>query len=433
MSVQPSSFQDVVLIDGSRIPFQRSQTGYRNMIAFDLARMVLEGMITKTGIDPSVIDLVIMGTVIQEINTSNIARESLLAAGIPAATPGYTTTMACISSNIAITDAIEKVRSGQNSVVAAGGVETMSDMPIRFQKSFRKKLLEARKYKSPGDFLGFFKGVRPSDLLPDIPSISEFSTGETMGASSDAMAAIYGVSRREQDQFALRSHQKAAEATEKGWLNEEVIPVTIPPEFEVIQHDNTFIEDTTLEKLSKLEPAFMKKYGTVTAGNASALTDGASVTLIMSSLKAEELQMKPKARFRSYTYVAAEPGDELLIGPAFAIPRVLDAMNLSIDDIDVFEFHEAFAGQVLSVLNALDSEKFSRERLGRNRKTGAVPMDKLNCWGGSLSLGHPFGATGARLVTTAANRLQKMGGQFALVAACAAGGQGHAIILENPG
>jgi acetyl-CoA acetyltransferase family protein len=431
MSQEIETGRDAVIVAGGRIPFQRSMSSYKHLSAFDLARMSLEGLITKSGLQPEFVEMVIMGTVIQDVNTSNIAREAALAAGIPDDVPAFTTTMACISSNVAITAAVDKIRSGQNRVIIAGGVETMSDIPIRFRKKFRQKMLEARKYRTFGDFLKFFKGLRPSDLLPEIPSISEYSTGETMGASCDKMAAKYGVSREEQDQYALRSHQLATEATKNGLLKNELFPAAAPPEFEPITSDNTFHADTSMEKLAKLKPAFEKKYGTVTAGNSSALTDGASAALIMDKYIAKELGLKAKARFRTYTYVARQPDDELLIGPAIAVPRVLDQAGLTLQDIDVFEFHEAFAGQILTVLKALDSNQFAIQRLNRSSKVGEIPMDKFNLWGGSLSLGHPFGATGARLITTAANRLHKEDGQFALVAACAAGGQGHAIILER--
>lgn len=422
---------EAVVVDGGRIPFQRSGTGYNELMAYDLGRMALHGLITKTGIHPSTIELVIMGNVIQDVNTSNVARESALSAGIPDTVPAFTTAMACISSNIAVTSAMDRIRTGQNKIILTGGTETMSDIPVRFRKKFRQKLLEARKYKSPLDFLKFFKGLRPSDLLPDIPSIAEFSTGETMGESCDKMAAQYGISREDQDQYALRSHHKAAEAIENGLLEDEIFPAAIPPDFKIISEDNVVRADTTLDKLSSLRPAFIKKYGTVTAGNSSALTDGASAALITERKTALELGLTPKAVLREYTYVARKPADELLIGPAIAVPIVLDKMGLTLDDIDVFEFHEAFAGQILTVLKALDSDKFAQERLNRTRKVGSIPMEKFNSWGGSLSLGHPFGATGTRLVTTAANRLQKEDGTFALLAACAAGGQGHAVILER--
>ncbi|MDX1639720.1 MAG: acetyl-CoA C-acyltransferase [Balneolaceae bacterium] len=422
-----------VIADGGRIPFQRAGTGYKKLMAYDLGRMAIEGLIARTPIEPGQIDRVIMGCVIQDVNTSNVAREAALGAGIPNSVPAYTVTMACISSNQSITSAVDLIRTDQAEIVLAGGTELMSDIPIRFRKKFRLKLMDARKYKSLSDYLKFFKGLRPSDLLPEIPSISEFSTGETMGESCDRMAARFNISRQEQDEFALRSHQLAANATNEGLLDDELLPAAIPPDFETITRDNVFREDTSMAKLEKLSPAFIKPHGTITAGNASALTDGASATLIMSEQKALELGLQPKAYLKNYTYVAQDPEDELLLGPAYAVPRVLDARGVTLSDIDVFEFHEAFAGQILSVLKALDSTTFARQKLDRDDKVGEIPMDKFNTLGGSLSLGHPFGATGARLVTTAANRLVREDGELALVAACAAGGLGHAMLLERYG
>lgn len=428
---QNSAPFEAVIVDGGRIPFQRSGTAYKNLMAYDLGRMTIEGLIGRSAINGGELDRVIMGTVIQDVNTSNVARESALGAGIPNHVPAHNVTQACISSNQAVTSAVELIRSGQAKIILAGGTETMSDIPVRFRKKFRQKLLEARKYKSLGDYLGFFKGLSFSDFLPEIPSISEFSTGETMGESCDRMAAHFGISRKEQDEYALRSHQLAAKATREGWLDGELLPAAVPPEFETVEQDNTFREDTSMEKLQKLSPAFIKPHGTITAGNSSAFTDGASASLIMEKQTALERGLRPKAVLKAYTYVAQDPEEELLLGPAYATPQVLDAMGLELDDIDVFEFHEAFAGQILTVLKALNSDKFAREKLGRDHKVGDIPMDKFNCWGGSLSLGHPFGATGTRLITTAANRLHHEDGELALVAACAAGGQGHAIILER--
>ncbi|MGK7370764.1 MAG: acetyl-CoA C-acyltransferase [Candidatus Halalkalibacterium sp. M3_1C_030] len=426
-----TNLPNAVLVDGGRIPFQRSGTAYNDLMAYDLGRIAIEGLLARSGITGSQLDRVIMGTVIQDVNTSNVARESALGAGVPNSVPAHTVTQACISSNQAITSAVELIRSRQANIIIAGGTETMSDIPIRLRKNMRQKLLEARKYKSPSDWLKFFKGLSPSDFLPEIPSISEFSTGETMGESCDRMAAHFGIRRREQDEYALRSHQLAAKATNEGLLDDELIPAPVPPKFDPVTQDNTFREDTSMEKLEKLSPAFIKPHGTVTAGNSSAFTDGASASLIMNEQKALDLGLQPKVYLRNYTYVAQDPEDELLLGPAYATPKVLDSMNLNLSDIDVFEFHEAFAGQILSVLKALNSEKFARENLNRNEKVGEIPMDKFNLWGGSLSLGHPFGATGTRIVTTAANRLIHEDGNLALVAACAAGGQGHAIILER--
>lgn len=426
-----SNKREAVFVEGGRTPFLRSQTDFRHFSAYDLGRLAISGLINKTKLDGSTIDHVYYGNVIQDINTSNIARESSMAAGLPDDIPATTLSMACISSNVALTTAFDSIRTGQINSAIVGGVEVMSDIPIRFRKKFRQKLLETQKYRKPTDWLKFVKGLSPSDLLPEIPSIAEFSTGETMGESCDKMAAKYGVTREEQDAFALRSHLRAAKAADDGLLKDEIFPVSVKKGEKLIVSDNGVRGDSTMEKLTSLRPAFVKPHGTVTAGNASFLTDGASAGLVMEREFALKQGFKPKAVLRSYSYVAQRPGDELLIGPAFAVPKALDAMNLSMEEIDVFEFHEAFAGQMVTVLKALGSDEFAKKRLGRKQKVGNVPMDKLNTLGGSLSIGHPFAATGIRLVTTAANRLIAENGRYALIAACAAGGQGHAMVIER--
>lgn len=431
MIANGSSLRDVVFVDGCRIPFLRSGTAYASLKAYDLGRMALRALLNRTGVDPSAIDRVMMGCVVQEIHTTNVARESSLAAGIPARVPAFTITMACISSNQAISSGVDLIRTQQADVVVAGGTETLSDMPIRLRKPLRTKLIQSRKYKSPADYVEFVKGLSPSDLLPEIPSIAEYSTGETMGEGGDKLAAMFGVSRRDQDEYAMRSHHQAARAWEQGILDEEVEPVSVPPDFEPIRGDNGVRPDTNLEKLSSLPPVFVKPYGTVTAGNSSFLTDGASAVLLMSRDAAEQRGFRAKARLREYVFVAQDPDEELLLGPAYAIPHVLNRAGLSLADIDVFEIHEAFAGQVLAVIRALASNDFARSKLGRSEAVGKLPMEKLNVHGGSLSLGHPFGATGARLVTTAVHRLRREGGRYAMVAACAAGGLGHAMLIES--
>lgn len=420
-----------VLVDGGRIPFLRSGTNYNDLMAYDLGRMAIKGLLARSPLNPETIDRVIMGNVIQEVKTSNIARESALGAGIPKTIPAFTTTMACISSNQAVASGVDLIRSGQAKIILAGGVETMSDIPVRFKKKFRQNILAARKYKSPLEFLKFFKGLGFKDYLPELPAVAEFTTGEVMGESADRMAARFGISRNDQDEYAMRSHHLAAKATKEGLLDEEIFPASVPPKFEVVRHDNGFREDTSMEKLAKLKPAFIKPHGTVTAGSSSFFTDGASACFIMEEQTALALGLKPKAYLREYNFVSQDPAEELLMGPAYATPKVLNQMRLELDDIDVFELHEAFAGQVLAVLAALNSDTFAKESLGRDKKVGEIPMEKLNTMGGSLSLGHPFGATGVRLVTTAANRLIREDGTFALVTACAAGGQGHAIVLER--
>lgn len=426
---QSKKGKEVVFVDGGRTPFLRAGTDFKKLTSYDLGRRAIAGLVNKTKLDGSQIDRVFYGNVIQDINTSNVARESSLAAGLPDHIPATTVSMACISSNMALTMAKDTIETGNARAVIVGGTEVMSDIPIRFRKKFRQKLLETQRYKSPADYLKFFKNLKPSDLLPEIPSIAEYSTGETMGESCDKMAAKYDISREEQDAYALRSHLKADQAKES--LAKEIFPVSLDNGEKIVEEDNGIRGDSTPEKLAKLNPAFIKPHGTVTAGNASFLTDGASAGLVMDRDFALENSYKPKAVLRSYSYVAKRPGDELLIGPAFAVPQVLDEMKLNMDDIDVFEFHEAFAGQMLTVLKALASDDFARERLGKKKAVGKVPYDALNERGGSLSIGHPFAATGVRLVTTAANRLIDSDGRYALIAACAAGGQGHAMVIER--
>ncbi|MDQ7063703.1 MAG: acetyl-CoA C-acyltransferase [candidate division KSB1 bacterium] len=426
-----NSVRRAVVVDGCRIPFLRSGTQYRDLSAYDLARLAIKAILHKTQIEPGRIDQVIMGNVIVNNKYSNVARQAALAAGVPHQVPAYTITLACVSANQAITDAVALIETGQADVVLAGGTESLTDVPIPLRKRLRDKLVEAQKYRGPMDYMKFFKGLRPKDLLPDVPAIAEFSTGRTMGQDCDRLAARIGVSRQEQDEYALRSHQLAARATREGLFNDEVVPVRVPPHFEPVQKDNGIREDSTLEKLASLKPAFVRPYGTLTAGNSSFLTDGAAVVLLMAEEAARALSYRPKAAVKGYAYSAQDPREELLLGPAYATPRVLDQTGLTLKDIQVFEFHEAFAAQILANLKCLASDQFAREHLGRDKAVGEIPMEQFNTLGGSLSLGHPFGATGARLITTAANRLQREDGQFALVAACAAGAIGSAIVLER--
>lgn len=426
-----SSGRTAVFIDGCRLPFQRAGTGYTDLMAYDMGRMVLRGLLTRTGLPPERVERVVMGTVVQDPQTNNVARESALAAGIPNRVPAFTVSMACISSNQAVTSGVDLIRSGQVDVVIAGGTETLSDPPVRFRRPVRKRLFEARQANGPADYWELLQGLSPGDLLPESPAIAEFSTGEVMGESADRLAAMFDISREAQDQYALRSHRKAAAARDDGRLDAELHPAAVPPDFEPVTNDNVIRDDTSMEKLRGLPAAFVKPFGTVTAGSSSALTDGASATLLTSQERAEAEGFTPQAALRTYTYVAQDPETELLLGPAYAIPLVLDEAGLVLDDIDVIELHEAFAGQVLAVLEALRSPTFAEEHLNRSEPVGTVDMDRVNTRGGSLSLGHPFGATGARLVMSAVNRLHDEDGRWALVAACAAGGQGHSMLIER--
>ncbi|KAL1517456.1 hypothetical protein ABEB36_001217 [Hypothenemus hampei] len=421
--------QNIVLVDGVRTPFLLSGTDYSNLMPHDLAKVALRGILQKTGVPKEMIDYVIYGTVIQEVKTSNIAREAALCAGYSDKTPAHTVTMACISSNVAMTTAVGLINSGVYELIVAGGVEFMSDIPIRHSRKMRSLLLKANKAKSIQQKLGLLASIRPDFFVPELPAVAEFSSGETMGHSADRLAAAFGASRKEQDEFALRSHTLAQQAQDKGYFT-DLLPIQVPGSDKEIIKDNG-IRVSTPEQLAKLKPAFIKPHGTITAANASFLTDGASACLITTEAKAKALGLKPKAYLRNFLYVSQDPIDQLLLGPAYGTPQVLEKAGLTMQDVDVFEFHEAFAGQILANFKAMDSEWFAQRYMNRKTKVGTPPLNKFNNWGGSLSIGHPFAATGVRLAMHTANRLVREDGQFGLIAACAAGGQGVAMILER--
>mmetsp|Transcript_14841 Transcript_14841/g.22599 ORF Transcript_14841/g.22599 Transcript_14841/m.22599 type:complete len:447 (-) Transcript_14841:61-1401(-) len=421
--------RNVVVVDGVRLPFAMTSTIYDDQMAVDLQRLAIKGLLTKTAIPKEEVDYLISGNVIQEVRTSNIAREAGINAGLPNSIGSHTISMACISSNAAICSGAEKIMSGQADVVIAGGVETFSDVPIRLTRPIRQKLIKLPKVMKKGGPLAgmrhMMKKLKMKDISLETPAIANYTTGEVMGTSSDRLSAKFGVSREDQDSFTVRSHTLAARAHEDGFYKGDVIP------YKGSTVENGVKSDSSIEGVSKLKPAFVKPHGTHTAANSSFLTDGASASLIMSEEKALELGLKPLAYLRDWSFKACDPYEELLLGPTYCTQEVLSRNNLSLeDDVKVCEIHEAFAGQILSNMVAMDSQKFADENFG-GKKVGKVNMDRLNTKGGSLSLGHPFGATGSRLVTTASRRLQEEEERFALVAACADGGLGHACILER--
>ncbi|PYQ29643.1 MAG: acetyl-CoA C-acyltransferase FadI [Acidobacteria bacterium] len=422
----------VAVIRGLRTPFAKSGTHYGHLSALDLGKLVVAELVQRSGIDPSEVQEVIFGNVIPSVKAPNIAREIILGTGLPRKLPGYTVSKACASANQAITGASDMIARGYADTVIAGGAESLSDVPILFSKKFAEALVSSTKQKSIGGKLGAFKSVKIKDLAPDAPAIAESTTGLTMGESAEKMAKANGISREAQDRFALQSHQRAAAATESGRFKDEVMTVVVPPQFEnIVETDNLIRGDSTFESLSKLKPVFDRKYGTITAGNASPLTDGAAAVLLMSEDKAKSLGIKPLGFIRSYAYAATDPFDQLLQGPIFAVPTALDRAKVKLEDIGVIEMHEAFAAQVLSNIQWLASKRVAQEKLGRSEPVGTIDPEKINRTGGSIALGHPFGATGARIVTTVCNELQRTGEQYGLVTVCAAGGIGAAMVLER--
>ncbi len=422
----------VAVVRGLRTPFAKSGTHYAHLSALDLGKIVVAELVQRSGIDPKSIQELVFGNVIPSVKAPNIAREIILGTGLPRTLPGFTVSEACASSNQAITSAADLIFRGYADIVIAGGSESLSDIPILFSKKFADALVTSSKQKSIGGKLGSFKKIRPHDLAPDAPAIAESTTGLTMGESAEKMAKENGITREAQDKFALQSHLRAAEATASGRFKEEVMTVVVPPGYDnIVETDNLIRADSTLESMAKLRPVFDRKFGTITAANASPLTDGAAAVILMSEDKAKALGIKPIGFIRSYAYAATDPFDQLLQGPVFALPVALERAKLALKDIGVIEMHEAFAAQVLSNIQWIGSKKIAQEKLGRSEPLGDIDPETINRTGGSIALGHPFGATGARIVTTVCNELQHTGQQYGLVTVCAAGGIGVAMVLER--
>ncbi|ACI65089.1 beta-ketoacyl-CoA thiolase [Phaeodactylum tricornutum CCAP 1055/1] len=418
----------VVVVSGVRLPFAMTSTIYEDQLAVDLQRLAIQGLLTQTALPKSEVDYVIAGNVIQEVRTSNIAREASINAGLPLHVGAHTIAQACISANAAICAGAEKILTGHASVVIAGGCETFSDVPIRLTRPIRQKLITMNKAMKKGGMVGgishLLKGLSLKDVSVETPAIANYTTGEVMGVSSDRLAAKFGVSRHDQDAFTVRSHTMAAKAHTDGFYKNEVVP------YKGSTQENGIKGDSTIESVAKLKPAFVKPHGTHTAANSSFLTDGAAATLIMSESKAKELGYKPLAYLRDWSFKACDPFEELLLGPTYCSQEILARNKLQMSDMGVLEIHEAFAGQILANLTAMESQTFADKNFG-GKIVGKVDVDKMNTKGGSLALGHPFGATGSRLVSTASRRLQHEGARFALLAACADGGMGHACLLER--
>ncbi|WP_067863224.1 acetyl-CoA C-acyltransferase [Nocardia shimofusensis] len=419
-----------VVVAGARTPFVRAFTDFTTMDSIALADAAVRGLLERTGLPGTNVQSIVWGGVILPSAAPNIAREIALDLKLDPGCEGHTVTRACASGLQAVTTAAAAIERGEYDIMIAGGSDSTSNAEIKLPQ----KLVHAGAPLALGkpkleDYFSAAAQLAPfTGLLPSRPKIAERTTGEVMGESAEKMAGIHGVGRVEQDEFALRSHLRAAAAIDSGRFDDEVLRVRTPEGVEVAR-DGLVRADTTLEKLAKLKPVFAAN-GTVTAGNASPLTDGAAAVLLMSEEKARELGYKPLAAFRSWSYVSVDPTDQVLIGPAISMPRALDKAGLTLADVDFVDIHEAFAAQTLSVVRALADEKWAATRLDRDTAVGAIDPEKLNVHGGSVSLGHPFGATGARMVTTMANELARTGKQTALLGICAAGGIGASAVLE---
>jgi acetyl-CoA acyltransferase len=422
----------VAIVAGCRTPFARAGTVFKDLSAVELARLAARDLLVRTEVAPAEIDEVVFGQVIPSVLAPNVAREVSLLPQLPRDVPAYSLNRACSSSSQAIVAAHDQIVLGHADVVVAGGTESLSDVPILHSRRFADLLVQASKAKTLAKRLATLARTRPRDLIPVTPAIAEPSTGETMGQSAEKMAKENGITREAQDEFALRSHQLAAQGTADGRLTAEIAPVFVPPEYRpAVTSDNGIRADSTLEQLATLKPVFDRRYGTVTAANASPLTDGAAAVLVMSAEAARALGYPPLAYVRSYAVAAVDPGEQLLMGPAFAVPKALERAGLAWSELGLVEMHEAFASQVLSNIQAFESDIFARERLGRGERVGEVNWDTLNVMGGSIAIGHPFGATGARLTITLAHEMERRDVQFGLISICAQGGMGFAMVLER--
>lgn len=419
------------IIAGCRTPFLRSGTDFADLTAVELGKVAVRDAVGRSGLRGEDVDHLIYGTVVHDVQAPNIAREVGLAV-LPKTVPAVTVSRACASANQAIADGTQLIETGQADVVVAGGAESLSRIPILVSDKLSKTLVDASKGKTLGQRLTPFKRVRPRDLIPVAPAIAEPTTGETMGAAAERMAKENGISRQDQDAWALRSHQLAAAGTADGRLTAEIAPVYVPPTFEtVMERDNGIRTDSSLEKLAALRPAFDRRHGSVTAGNASPLTDGASAVILMNADKALAEGLTPMGYVRSWAWTALDPAAQLLQGPAYAAPLALDRAGLTMKDIGLMEMHEAFAAQVLSNLQALSSKEFAKNELGRSEAVGHPDIDVINVMGGSISIGHPFGATGGRITVTMLNEMARRDVQFGLITVCAAGGMGFAMVVER--
>lgn len=421
----------IAIVAGLRTPFAKQASYFHGVSALDMGKMVVQELIQRHDLDAELVEQLVFGQVVQMPEAPNIAREIVLGTTLPVHTDAYSVTRACATSFQAAINVAESMMAGTITVGIAGGADSSSVLPIGVSKTLARALVDLNKARTMGQRLSIFKRLSLKDLLPVPPAVAEYSTGLSMGQTAEQMAKSHGISREDQDKLAHRSHSLAHEAWEKGLLTDEVMTAHIAPYKTYLERDNNIRGNSELASYAKLRPVFDRKHGTVTAANATPLTDGASAILMMTESRAKELGYTPLGYIRSYAFTAIDVHEDMLMGPSYATPLALERAGMTLADLDLVDMHEAFAAQTLANVKMFASKKFAEEKLGRSEAIGEIDESKFNVLGSSIAYGHPFAATGARMMTQALRELQRRGGGTALTTACAAGGLGAAVILET--
>lgn len=424
----------VVIVDGVRTPFVRANTLFQDLPAQELGRIALRELLDRVPLDPNLLDEVIIGNIAGPADATNIARVIALKAGVPARVPAFTVNRNCASGLQSLVDAALRIGGGQAELIAAGGVESMSMVPVCYPESFKKKLFDMARARSLPARLSQALRFRAADFKPVIAlevGLTDDSCGLNMGQTAELLAKEFGISRADQDKFALRSHERAAAAHEKGRLAPEIVPVALPPRYDtLVQADNGPRPNQSLDALAKLKPYFDRKFGSVTVGNSCPITDGAAMLLLASEEKARALGLPVLGRLKSWAFAGLDPA-RMGLGPVFAVPRALEQAGLKLHQVELIEINEAFAAQVLANAAAFDSIEFARRHLGRDSAVGTLDFNRTNVNGGAIALGHPVGATGARLVLTLLREMKRRDLATGLVTLCVGGGQGAALVFER--
>ena len=426
--------RDVVIVDGLRTPYVKAGTLFKHLPAQELGRIVVSELLQRTALDANLIDEVVIGNIAQPPEATNIARVIALKSGVPRHVPAFTVARNCASGMEAIANAHLKIASGMAEVMVAGGVESMSNIPILYPQEYADVLAGAVRAKSVGEKIGAFAQVRPRHFKPVIGlavGLTDPICDLNMGETAEVLAKEFGISREQQDQFALMSHQRATTATDLGKLREEIVPVFPPPKYNtVVDEDNGIRKNQSLEALQKLKAIFDRVYGTVTPGNSSQLTDGAAAVLMMSAAKARELGYEPLGYVRSYAFAGLDPA-RMGLGPALATPKALKLAGVGFKDIQLLEINEAFAAQVIANEFVFRDAALAQKWLGREEPIGEINRELLNVNGGAIALGHPVGSSGTRLVLTLLKEMKRRHLNLGLAALCIGGGQGGAMVVER--